>query len=70
MRWIKAAFVTLYTPRPNSVRMPPTEAMLMTTPGWDLNDFSHACWVQNTGPRRLTSNVLSYLASSTSIVAP
>ena len=33
--------------------------MLMITPGWSLNARSHADWHQNTGPRTLTSNVLS-----------
>ena len=42
----------------------------MITPGLSFNALAHACCDQNTGPRRLTSNVLSYRASSTSMVAP
>ncbi len=33
VRWINAAFDTLYTPNPNSARRPPTDAMLTMTPG-------------------------------------
>ena len=44
--------------------------MLMMTPGRSLNARSHADRHQNTGPRTLTSNVLSKRPGSTPSVGP
>jgi tetratricopeptide (TPR) repeat protein len=53
-----------------SARRPPTEAMLIITPGLSRIACSHAAWHQNSGPRRLTWNVLSKRPSSTPSVGP
>ena len=60
VRWISAALVRLYTPRPASARSPPTDAMLMIMPGLFLNACLQAAWLQNSGALRFTWNVLSY----------
>ena len=52
--WMIAAFVMLYTPSPPSARNPPTEAMLMMTPGLSRIACSQAAWLQNSGPRKFT----------------
>src|SRR5436190_16587051 len=69
--WMRPAFNTAYRPRTGDVLKAPTEAMLMMLPpSWSFIHARHAACDHASGPRRLTSTVLSHADSGASMSGP